>query len=49
MPPPLVIPDETKLMRDQMQKQRDLAECFGFKDDDDEDEAILSMPAAHAQ
>lgn len=49
VPPPLVIPEDTKQIRDQIQKQKDLAECFGFKDDDEEDEAILSMPAAHAQ
>ena len=44
-----VISDDTKQIREQIQKQKDLAECFGFKDDDEEDEAILSMPAAHAQ
>jgi len=49
VPPPIVISEDTKLIRDQIQKQKDLAECFGFKDDDEEDEAILSMPAAHAQ
>jgi len=27
------------------EKQRDVSECFGFKDDDEEDEAILSMPS----
>jgi hypothetical protein len=47
--PPPVVSEDTKVLRDQIQKQRDLADCFGFKDDDDEDEAILSMPAAHAQ
>lgn len=27
------------------EKQKDVSECFGFKDDDEEDEAILSMPS----
>lgn len=44
----IAIPDDAKAMRES-QKQKDLAECFGFKNDDEEDEAILSMPAAHAQ
>lgn len=48
LPPPVAVED-TRTIRDQLQKQKDMAECFGFKDDDDEDEAILSMPAAHAQ
>lgn len=47
--PPPVVAEDTKSIREQMQKKKDMAECFGFKDDDDEDEAILSMPAAHAQ
>ena len=47
VPPPIVTED--KKVRDQLQKQRDMAQCFGFKDDDDEDDAILSMPAAVAQ
>ncbi|RWS04673.1 Zinc-finger double domain containing protein 12-like protein [Dinothrombium tinctorium] len=47
--PPPCIYDENKQLREQLQKQKDLADCFGFKDDDEEDEAILSMPAAHAQ
>ena len=47
VPPP--IHTEDKRARDQLQKQRDMAQCFGFKDDDDEDEAILSMPAAVSQ
>lgn len=45
--PPPVAPDDKR--QNQLQKQREKAECFGFKDDDDEDEVILSMPAAHAQ
>lgn len=49
IPPPPLITEETKNLRDQIQKQKDLADCFGFRDDDEEDEAILSMPAAHAQ
>lgn len=28
------------------QKQKDVSECFGFRDDDEEDEAILSMPSS---
>lgn len=47
VPPPLQ--SEDRKARDQLQKQRDMAQCFGFKDDDDEDEAILSMPAAVSQ
>lgn len=47
VPPPLVITENFKPSRDQ--KLKDVAECFGFKNDDEEDEAILSMPAAHAQ
>ena len=48
-PPPVVITEDGKEIREQLQKQKDFSDCFGFKDDDDEDEAILSMPAAHAQ
>jgi uncharacterized Zn-finger protein len=49
-PPPLVLnEDNNKQVREQLQKQKDFSDCFGFKDDSDEDEAILSMPAAHAQ
>lgn len=49
-PPPLVLNDDSsKHVREQLQKQKDFSDCFGFKDDDDEDDAILSMPAAHAQ
>ncbi|KAI1301900.1 Transcriptional repressor CTCF [Halotydeus destructor] len=47
--PPPVVAEDTKSIRDQLQKQKDMADCFGFKDDDEEDDAILSMPAAHAQ
>jgi hypothetical protein len=47
--PPPIISEDTKTMREHLQKQKDMADCFGFKDDDEEDEAILSMPAAHAQ
>lgn len=31
LPPPPIFTDETKQLREQLQKQRDLAECFGFK------------------
>lgn len=48
VPPPVIVED-TKSLREQLQKQKDMANCFGFQDDDSEDEAILSMPAAHAQ
>lgn len=48
VPPPPVMTEDTGL-RNKLEKQRDKAQCFGFKDDDEEDEAILSMPAAHAQ
>ncbi|RWS27850.1 zinc finger protein with KRAB and SCAN domains 7-like isoform X2, partial [Leptotrombidium deliense] len=47
--PPPTIYEDNKHLRDHLQKQKDMADCFGFKDDDEEDEAILSMPAAHAQ
>lgn len=36
-----------KQMREHLEKQKDVSECFGFKDDDEEDEAILSIPATH--
>ncbi|XP_054160506.1 transcriptional repressor CTCF-like [Oppia nitens] len=49
IPPPPLVTDDTKQLRDQIQKQKDLANCFGFKDDDEEDDAILSMPAVHGQ
>ena len=45
VPAPLGVED----VRDKLQKQRDLAQCFGFKDDDEEDDAILSLPASAAQ
>lgn len=48
VPPPVGVDDSTDI-RDKIQKQRDLAQCFGFKDDDEEDEAILSLPASAAQ
>lgn len=47
VPPP--IQTEDRKARDQIQKEKDRAQCFGFKDDDDEDDAILSMPAAVSQ
>lgn len=31
VPPPPLFTDETKQLREQLQKQKDLAECFGFK------------------
>ena len=48
VPPPLVL-DGDKKIRDQLQKQKDMASAFGFKDDDEDDDAILSMPAAISQ
>lgn len=47
--PPPVGSEDASDARDKLQKQRDLAQCFGFKDDDEEDEAILSLPASAAQ
>ncbi|OTF78529.1 hypothetical protein BLA29_010606 [Euroglyphus maynei] len=41
--------NETINYEEQLQKQKDLEACFGFKDEDDEDEIILSMPAVHGQ
>ena len=49
LPPPPILTEEDTGLRDKLEKQRDKAECFGFKDDDEEDEAILSMSAAHSQ
>ena len=43
--PAPVVADDSKSFFDDQQKKRDMADCFGFKDDD-EDDAILSMPAA---
>ncbi|KAJ6220842.1 hypothetical protein RDWZM_006654 [Blomia tropicalis] len=36
-------------LESQLQKQKDLDTCFGFKDEDDEDDIILSMPAVDGQ
>lgn len=47
LPPPLTHQDSSHVTK--LAKQRDLAQCFGFKDDDDEDDAIISMPASAAQ
>lgn len=47
VPPPVGPEDSNDVTK--LAKQRDLAQCFGFKDDDDEDEAIISMPASAAQ
>lgn len=47
LPPPLAPDDSNDVTK--LAKQRDLAQCFGFKDDDDEDDAIISMPASAAQ
>lgn len=49
VPPPSQGAEDASDARDKLQKQRDLAQCFGFKDDDEEDEAILSLPASAAQ
>jgi len=48
VPPPVVTED--KRLQDQLQKERDKAECFGFKDEDDgDDDAILSMSTVNAK
>ena len=31
IPPPPVYSDDNKYLRDQLQKQKDMADCFGFK------------------
>lgn len=31
IPPPPIVNDDNKYLRDQLQKQKDLADCFGFK------------------
>lgn len=48
VPPPVGLNDPSDI-RDKLQKQRDIAQCFGFKDDDDEDDALLLLPASAAQ
>lgn len=48
IPPPPVVTEDHGL-RTRLEKQRDKAQCFGFKDDSDDDEALLCMPAAVAK
>lgn len=47
--PAPVIPEDNKSFMEEIRKKKDMMDCFGFKDDDDEDDAILSMPATAAQ